>query len=142
MKKEAQTQYTRETLDALYAMGYNLYENAKYAEAVDVFRVLTLFEKEQRKNWMGLGAAYQMQKEYDRALQSYAYAALLDENDPYAPFHAAECFFSQEQNEKGSHVLNVAKTIALRNKNMYNQLLMRIELFNRAPENKSEDKIT
>jgi type III secretion system low calcium response chaperone LcrH/SycD len=113
---------------ALYVVGYQLYENGKYREAVDVFRVLTVLDQTERKYWMGLGASLHMQKEYDRALQCYGYAALLNENDPYAHFHAAECFLVQGKREEAYHVLEVAKSVALHNKEKYNQLLEKIEL--------------
>lgn len=121
-------QLQKQGLGAMYAIGFKLYENGKYKEAVDVFRVLTVLDKEQKKHWLGLGASYQQLKDYDRALQSYAYAALLDERDPFVHFHAAECFLSQKKLKEGVHVLNIAKTVALDNKDVYNQLLTRIDL--------------
>jgi len=123
---------SQKALAALYTMGYQLYENGKYQKAADVFRVLTVLDQSERKYWLGLGASFHMQKEYDRALQSYGYAALLNENDPYAHFHAAECFLSQGKKENGYHVLEVAKSVALLNKEKYNHLLIQIELIQNA----------
>lgn len=133
---------SKEAMSALYAIGFQLYENGKYREAIDVFRVLTVLDVSERKYWLGLGASFQMQKDYDCALQSYGYAALLNENDPYAHFHAAECFLAQKEIEKGCQVLEVAKSVALLNKEKYNSLLTQIELMQNAwktGDNKHDD---
>ena len=121
---------TPETLEAFYGFGYGLYESGQYENAMHYFRFLTLTDTQNRKHWMGLGASYQMLKEYERALQCYGYAALLDENDPNAHFHAAECFFANNQVEPGNQALSSAKTVALREPEKYRALLARIELIN------------
>ncbi|MFQ5729196.1 MAG: SycD/LcrH family type III secretion system chaperone [Waddliaceae bacterium] len=130
----AMPQLSPEALEDFYAFGYGLYDSGQYENAMHYFRFLTLVDMQNRKHWMGLGASYQMLKEYDRALQSYGYAALLDENDPNAHFHAAECFFANNQAEPGNQALSSAKTAALLEPEKYKSLLARIELMNERKE--------
>lgn len=101
-----------ETKEGIYHFAYQFYLNGKYADAVKFFRFLTRVDIGQKKHWMGLGAAQQMQKEYEQAIQAYSVAALLDELDPHVHIHAAECFFALEKLEEGITALNSAKKAA------------------------------
>ncbi|NGX43592.1 MAG: Chaperone protein IpgC [Chlamydiae bacterium] len=124
---------SKNAIEAVYAFGYGFYENGKYESAMHFFRFLTLADSQNRKYWMGLGAAYQMLKDHERALQSYGYAALLNENEPTAHFHAAECFFALKNREQGNEALTSAKTVALRKPKKYKTLLKRIALIKENP---------
>ena len=119
---------SQDTIEAFYAFGHALYEGGKYENAMHFFRFLTLVDSQNRKHWMGLGAAYQMLKEYERALQCYGFAALQNEKDPKAHFHAAECFFSLNQAENGAEALNSARLVALKQPKKFNDLLTRIAI--------------
>lgn len=127
-KEKPTPQFSQDAIEALYASGFSLYESGKYVNAVHFFRFLTLIDMNTRKHWMGLGASHQMLKEYENALQSFGYAALLNENDPYAHFHAAECFFALKQTDQGEQALASAETVALRQQKQYETLLARISL--------------
>jgi type III secretion system low calcium response chaperone LcrH/SycD len=106
------TPFTPETLDSMYSIAYTLYEQGKYDHSASVFRILALLEVDNRKHWMGLGASLKMLKHYDEALKSYAFAAVLDESDPLAHFHAAECFLAQGNVEKALTALDSAETVS------------------------------
>jgi len=103
---------SKDSLAALYAGAYQLYRNGKYQEAVHMFRFLTMREPMTKKNWMGLGASYQMMNEHDRAIQSYACATKLDETDPKPHMHAAECFFSKKEGRLAEDALLHAERLA------------------------------
>ena len=45
--------------------------------------------------FLGLGACRQALGEFETAVQSYSFGAMLDLNDPRFPFHAAECRLQQ-----------------------------------------------
>lgn len=82
-----------ESFETLYATGCELYKNGKYEDAKSFFRFLTLSNSFERKNWMGLAACYQMLKLYQEAIACYSAAAIQDPSDPYAHWHAADCYF-------------------------------------------------
>lgn len=101
-----------EDLAALYAVGHEFYRNGKYVDALPFFRFLTLAEPLDRKLWIGLGACYQMLKEYPGAIEAYSVAALADPQDPDVHWHAANCFFAEGQKEKAIKTLETAITVA------------------------------
>ncbi|MBS4169030.1 SycD/LcrH family type III secretion system chaperone [Parachlamydia sp. AcF125] len=106
-----------EVLSCLYASAYEFYTHGKYETAQHFFQMLTVLEPHSKKNWMGLGATLQVQKNYQLALEAYSFAALLDLNDPYISFHAAECFFFLDQIQHGFDALTAAEEIATQQKN-------------------------
>jgi len=121
-------EFSEQSTEALYAFGYGFYENGKYENAVQFFRFLTLVDPKKKKYWMGLGASYQMLKDDECALQCYGAAAILDQNDPFTHFHAAECFFSLGKRELGCEALHSAETVADSGPKQDKALLSRIAL--------------
>ena len=107
-KKELSPQFSSEALLALYAMAYELYRNGKYEDAKTFFRLLALANSFERKYWMGLAASYQMLKDYEKALECYSAAAIQDPSDPYAHWHAADCFFHSDNVVKAKEALESA----------------------------------
>lgn len=101
-----------ETKETLYFGGHTLYQNGKYKEATHYFRFLSEIQPSEKKNWMGLGASYQMQKEYKLAIQSYAVAATIDPKDPNIHMHAAECCFALRRPKEAYSALNQAEELA------------------------------
>lgn len=132
---------SKDGIEALYAFAYGFYESGHYEKAMHFFRFLTLIEIGNRKHWMGLGASYQMLKQYERALQCYGQAALLDPLDPMSHWHAAECFLSIQNHEFAKEALNSATLAAKRNPGKYRALLDRLDLLRHGPKKvKKENK--
>ena len=69
-----------------------------------------------------------MEKDYKRAAESYAYAALLDEGNPKAHFHASECFSSLEHKDAAKEALKSAEKVAKRQPTKHKTLLGKIKL--------------
>ena len=59
--------------------------------------------------WFALGATLQESKSYSDALHAWAMAALLQKEDPYPHFHAAECCFSLQWSEDAAMALKEAE---------------------------------
>lgn len=97
---------------ALYGMAYHFYRNGKYEESRRFFRFLTLFDALDRRCWMGLAASYHMLKDYSAAIECYSVAAVQNPNDPYAHWHAAECFFSIGKTKEALEALDSALTVS------------------------------
>lgn len=110
--KEMMPQFTDENVEAFYTLAFDFYENGRFKEAVDFFRFLTTIDHMNKKNWLGLGAALQMQKEYEKAINAYTLAAFLDAKDPYIPFYAAECCISMGDLSRGMDALESADELA------------------------------
>lgn len=101
-----------ESIEALYAIAYELYRNGKYVDAEKCFLLMTLCKPAERKYWMGLGASYEMMHNYPKAIEAYGIAAILDPLDPMVHWHAANCFYSQGDETKALAVLKTAIEVA------------------------------
>jgi len=121
-------EFSGDFIETFYSFAYGYYQSGKYETAIHFFRLLTLIDPDKRKHWMGLGASYQMIKGYERALQCYGYAAILDENDPYTHWHAAECFIALNQPEQAKLALTSTELVAKRHSKQDKKLLARLKL--------------
>lgn len=119
---------SKDTLETIYAFAYGFYESGNYAKASRFFQFLTEYDPNNGKYWKGLGAAYQMLKSQEKAVKCYAQAALLDENDPYPHWHAAECFWALKNTELTSQALNSSEATAKRNPKRFHALLEKLQL--------------
>lgn len=103
------SQFTDEDISLLYSLGYGLYEKGDYKDAKTVFQRLVLARPQEKKYWMGLGAALQMVKDYDEALTSWAMVSLINDEDPLPHFHAAECYLSLKRFDEATKAIASAK---------------------------------
>lgn len=81
-------------LDALYVMAYNLYAEKKYQEALQIFQAIVFYNHFDKRGWIGTGACCQLLHRYRDAISSYAYASLINSEDPLPLFHAIECYIA------------------------------------------------
>ena len=82
-------QLSRQQVESLYGLGYQLYEAQCYREAGDLFRLLCLFESRVAHHWIALGGAYQHSNHHDNALAAFTMACLLDPRNPEPRFYTA-----------------------------------------------------
>lgn len=113
-------------IEEIYASAYHHYENGKYEKAVSLFRFLIINDVKSKRFWMGIGAAQQMLKKYDEAIQSYTFAALINDKDPYLFYHAAECLFSRGDIPLALQTLDSVKVTA-GTQSCYQGLLAQVE---------------
>lgn len=99
---------SNDAISTLYSLAYYLYENGKYTDSKQVFRFLSVMDPFDKRYWMGLGACYQMLKDYKGALECYSVAAIQEPNDPYVHLYAADCFFATGDHQKGIKTLESA----------------------------------
>ena len=83
--------------EVFYARAYAHYEARQPKEASEFFSVLCARKPMEQRFWFGLAASLQECKEFNKAQSAWAMAALLNPNDPYPHFHAAQCAFSMNQ---------------------------------------------
>ena len=101
-----------EAVETFYSSAYHFYKNGKYRDALMLFRLLTLMDPMAKRCWMGLAASQQLEKEYDGAMASYAFAALLDDKDPLPHMYAAECAMLKGDNDEARQALSCAERLA------------------------------
>jgi type III secretion system low calcium response chaperone LcrH/SycD len=92
-------------VESFYAYAFAQYGSGNWKEAADVFRVLCTRRPLESRFWFGLGATLQEAGSYQDALHAWAMAALLEKDDPYPHFHAAECCFSLQLSQDASLAL-------------------------------------
>lgn len=81
-------------MDVLYAQGYYFYSQAKYKEALPLFKGLTLYNYLDQRGWLGAAGCYEMLKQYEQALTCYSFATILKHDDPIPPLHAFDCYIA------------------------------------------------
>lgn len=77
--------------EALYALGHNLYAQARYFDAMKAFGYLVMHNHLERRFLNAFAASLQMCKSYDEALKYYQMALMMDMSEPAPAFHACEC---------------------------------------------------
>ncbi len=81
-------------LDAAYALGYSLYSQARWIEAMKVFSFLCYHDPLDRRFHLARAASLQMVGQHENALQAYGLAFALDVLDPAVGLHIAECLIA------------------------------------------------
>ncbi|MCZ8395921.1 SycD/LcrH family type III secretion system chaperone [Achromobacter ruhlandii] len=88
---------TADECEALYALGYGLYEKGRYADALKVLAYLVTLDHTEHRYLVALGAAAQAMGKHADALQQYMAATLLDPLEPAPVFRAAQCLLEMGQ---------------------------------------------
>lgn len=106
--------FSNEKAEQTYEAAYQMYQGKQYKEAAKLFCFLTVLNPMEPKYWKGLGAAYQMNNEYQKAISSYMSAQFLKMNkqDPYLYVYIADCHFALNHKEEGLKALEGAEVCA------------------------------
>jgi type III secretion system low calcium response chaperone LcrH/SycD len=99
--------YTDEEFEALYTLGYNLYNQGKFAEALQAFGFLLMHDQLERRYYKAFGSCQQMLKQYEEAIRNYSMASILDLTDPEPTFHTAECMVGLGMTEEAVEALDI-----------------------------------
>ncbi|HCE1807663.1 TPA: SycD/LcrH family type III secretion system chaperone VcrH [Vibrio parahaemolyticus] len=124
-----------DTIEHIYAVGYNFFQSGKIEQAAKVFQLLSMLDHYQARFFIGLGAARQELGEYLQAIDAYSYAALVDINDPRPPFHSAECHLKLEKLTEAESGFYSAKEMSA-GKSQYADLHQRAGIMLEAVRNK------
>lgn len=83
---------TDAAMEGIYAYAYRFYQQGKLKEAESFFRFLFMYDFRCGEYPMGLAAVYQLQGEYQKAIEYYAIASSLAKDDLRPLFHSAQCY--------------------------------------------------
>ncbi len=111
MPKKA-LQISDDTMEALYAQGYNLYNLGKYNEASYIFRLLMMLDPVTPKYTLGIAACLHRMKDYENAANVYILCSTLDPTNPLPHFHASDCYLKLKAFELARFSLNMTISIA------------------------------
>lgn len=85
---------SHDQLEAVYRVGFGLYNAGKYDDAEKLFRFLCVFQHTDPKYWVAMGAVRAARKNYAEAVKAYATASMFDCNLPKPHYYAAQCFLA------------------------------------------------
>ncbi len=80
-----------ETMQELYKLAYDFYNDGKLEDAESLFRLLCIYDFYNPEYPMGMGAVYQLKKKYAKAIEFYALAYSLSKEDYRPMFYAGQC---------------------------------------------------
>lgn len=103
---------SQDEIEAVYWLGHGFYTGGNYSDAVDIFKFLCMHRHMDKRFWMGLGAASQLLKDYDRAITAYRTCAMLDLGDAQVPLRAAECFAAIGDQVQAQQALEAVAVVA------------------------------
>ncbi len=101
-----------EQLEAVYALGYSLYNQGRWAQALQVFSFLTFHAHLDRRFHVARASCLQMLRRHDEALKAYLLAHLLDVSDPAVALHVAECLIALRRRSEARTALETAAVLA------------------------------
>lgn len=96
---------TETDMEAVYSMAYSFYKNGKHDKADAAFRFLCFYDHLNPRWWVGLGANKQMQQDYEGAVKAYAFATVLDVENPKPQLHAGYCLMMLGQHNEATQAL-------------------------------------
>ncbi|MFA5487771.1 MAG: SycD/LcrH family type III secretion system chaperone [Candidimonas sp.] len=103
---------TEEECEALYALGYSLYQQQRYNDAFKAFSLLVIYDHLEPRYQMALGASAQALGRFEDALRQYAVVAVMRIDDPTPLFHSAECLIAMGHTAQAVESLELAIEMA------------------------------
>ncbi len=91
--------------ESLYAVGYHLYTQARYAQALPIFGILVARCSMERRFLCAFAACLQVQGRHEAAVSHYLVAATIDPTDPIPILGASECLLALGKSEEAKEGL-------------------------------------
>ena len=99
-------------VEAIYKLGYQYFERGDLKRAHDVFNYLCLFESNSSRFWIANAAVLHKLKRWDKAIDAYSIAAILDATNIYPCFHATECLIESGQIDRAVKAMEAFDVLA------------------------------
>jgi type III secretion system low calcium response chaperone LcrH/SycD len=99
-----------EHLEAIYAIGFNLYNQRKYAEAEPVFQFACLYGSTRSHYWLALGNCRLMLTKYEAAIDAFGFAYLFDSDNAWPAIQTATCHLALGDKANAKDALELADT--------------------------------
>lgn len=93
-------------LEAVYALGYALYNQGRWSDALQVFGSLVRHDHLDRRYQIAAANCLKMQRRFDMALRAYGVAHLLDVTDPHVVLQMGECLIALGNKEDAQAMLD------------------------------------
>lgn len=107
------TGMSKDTLEGLYALAYNLYSSGNYKDAETIFTALAVYESNEYRFWMGLGGCRQALGKFEQAIDAYQFAAIsVAMKNPDPLFYAAKCLLKMNRKDDAAVALEACTEMA------------------------------
>jgi type III secretion system low calcium response chaperone LcrH/SycD len=101
-----------ENLEAVYAIGFNLYNQGKYADAEPLFQFASLYGGTQPHYWLALGNCRLMLAKYEAAIEAFGFAYLFDSDNVWPLIQTATCHLALGDKANAKDALELADKTA------------------------------
>ena len=103
---------SKEQIEGLYALAYNLYTAGNFKDAGTVFQALCLYSHKDPRFWMGLAGCRQAQNDLKGAIDAYSMAGTVQLLENPVPFlYAARCYIKLGDKENAVGAINGLLTL-------------------------------
>jgi type III secretion system low calcium response chaperone LcrH/SycD len=96
---------SKEKLEAIYATGYQFFNQGKYEKAMKLFGFLLIHEQSDRRFFIAFGTCLQMLNAPDEAIKYLGIASIWEPSDPGPAVQIAECLLSLNRSSEAYDIL-------------------------------------
>ncbi len=97
---------TKKDMEFLYIIVKNLYDREKYKEVLPLFQLFALYDRDDKRAWMGLGACNEKLSDYANAIFSYSTVTRIDTKDPLPHFRMVHCWLAGKKTPQALQALD------------------------------------
>ena len=97
--------FSKDKLEAVYAIGYQFFNQGKYEKAMRLFGFLLIHEQSDRRFFIAFGTCLQMLNAPDEAIKYLSIASVWEPSDPAPAVKIAECLLSLNRSSEAYELL-------------------------------------
>jgi type III secretion system low calcium response chaperone LcrH/SycD len=101
----ASMDFSKEKLEAVYATGYQFFNQGKYEKAMKLFGFLLIHEQSDRRFFIAFGTCLQMLSAPEEAIKYLGIASVWEPSDPLPSVQIAECLLSLNRSSEAYDLL-------------------------------------
>ena len=97
--------FSKEQLEAVYATGYQFFNQGKYEKAMKLFGFLLIHEQSDRRFYIAFGTCLQMLNAPEEAIKYLGIASVWEPSDPCPAVQIAECLLALNRSIEARNLL-------------------------------------
>jgi type III secretion system low calcium response chaperone LcrH/SycD len=97
--------FSKEQLEAVYATGYQFFNQGKYEKAMKLFGFLLIHEQSDRRFFIAFGTCLQLLSSHDEAIKYLGIASVWEPSDPGPAVQIAECLLALSRSSEARDLL-------------------------------------
>ena len=97
--------FSKDKLEAVYATGYQFFNQGKYEKAMKLFGFLLVHEQSDRRFFIAFGTCLQMLNAPEEAIKYLGIANILEPSDPVPAVQIAECLIFMNRSSEAYDLL-------------------------------------